>query len=240
MKRVLTMVIALAVIFSGCFWADERLKGNGNIKTKRVDVSKFDHINVSDAIQVYVKQDSFYSAVIQADENLLEYIDIDATYRYHLNIDEASGYNLKPSKPIKVYVTSPMVRIFDASGASGIFSENLLDADDALFLTASGASNISLNVKAAAINADASGASTIIVKGNTKGIEIKASGASGIKCFDLTAENVIADAAGASNIDVMCNSSLKAEASGASTISYKGGATVTQNTSGASSLKKVD
>lgn len=240
MKKILFAVIVLSFLSSGCFWGDKKVRGNGIIKTRKVDISKFSKINVSDAVQVYLTQEPIYSAVIETDENLLDLIEVDATYRSDLNIKVANGYNLKPSRTIKVYVSSPMVRIFDASGASSIYAENLLDADNSIYITASGASNVSLNLKTETIDADASGASNITVKGDTKSMEAKASGSSTVKCFNLNAESITANAAGASKVEVNCNVLLNADASGASSISFKGNASLTQNTSGAGTITKVN
>ncbi len=240
MKHSIYLFVLIALLLSGCSMiSNKKIRGNGILKEMKIDVSKFDDINVSAAIQVYVRQDSFYAVRVEAEENLMDFINIDATYRYELVLGAERGYNLQPTKPIKVFVSSPMVRLFEASGASSIVSETLLNADNFIHINCSGASTIMLELEAEKIDVDLSGASTVKLKGNTSELLINGSGASTVNSYELLANSVDIDLAGASKGYVYAGSLLKAEVSGASAINYKGSAAVTKNVSGASSVEKV-
>jgi hypothetical protein len=235
------IIFSFTILFlAGCiFNGSKKIKGNGVIKTKKISLSQFNDINVNGAIHVFVKQDSVFSANIVADENLLEYVEVDATYRHVLNVNEKRGFRLSPSQPIRVYVTSPSIHIFDASGASSITSENLLNTDSLVYIKASGASNISLYISAGKTDADIAGASHLNLKGRSGELNITASGASNVKCFDLSSDKVLVDVAGASKAQVNFAVSLDAKASGASSILYKGEGQVSKNATGASSIEKA-
>jgi len=217
----------------------DKVRGNGTIKTENRTAGTFTRVDVSGNIDLYVKQDSARSIKIEADENLMQYIEVKMEGE-KLMIQPKEGYNLSGSKPIKVYVSSPVFRELEASGACDIIGENILTATDEIAIDVTGASDAELELKAPKVSAEMTGASGLKLKGQTKDLHIEGSGASHAKCFELLSENADVDVAGASSADVYASVKLKADASGASDVRYKGNATVTQSTSGAGSVKKVE
>lgn len=216
------------------------INGSGNIVTQSRTTEKFNSIDVSGAIDVYVKQDSAQQTIkVETDDNLQEYIDIHEDNGV-LYISQRDNYSLDPSKKIKVYVSALYYRRLNISGASNIYSENKLVSSETLDIDMSGASEVKIEVKAPRINADISGASSVKISGETKDFNVEGSGASDIKSFDLMTENTTLDISGACSAEVFASVKLDVEASGASGIKYKGNAAVNQDVSGASSVKKVD
>jgi hypothetical protein len=239
MKKFLPLLL-VAILAASCHNVfGDKIKGNGNIKTESRTAGIFSSVDVSGNIDVYVTQDSASIVRVEADENLMEYIII-KTESDVLVVEPKDGYNLSGSKHIKVYVSSPVFKKFEISGASSIECEGMLASSESIAIQLSGASKTKLELRAPKISIDASGASTAIVKGQTKDLLIDCSGSSDAKCFELLSENADVDVNGASNADVFASVKLNAEASGASDVRYKGNAAVTQNTSGAGSVKKVE
>jgi hypothetical protein len=240
MNRLL--IIACSFIFlSSCHFlhGGERVKGNGNIKKEQRTAGVFNSVEVSGDIDLYVKQDSARSINIETDENLLPYIEV-RNDGDHLIISPKEGYNPDPSQAIKVYVSSPVFKELEASGASKIVGENMITSGDAVTIQLSGASDAGLELKSPKVSVDLSGASTMTLKGETKDLVAGASGASHIRGFDMLSENADVDVSGASNAEVFASVKLNAKASGASDVRYKGNAAVTQDESGASSVKKAE
>ncbi|MGZ5273810.1 MAG: head GIN domain-containing protein [Kaistella sp.] len=241
MKKIFLFSFFTLLIFSSCrFMGWKGINGSGNIVTQSRETEKFNSIDVSGAIDIYVKQDSVQQSIkVETDDNLQEYIDIHEDNGV-LYISQRDNYSLDPSKKIKVYVSAPYFRRFDISGASNIYSENKLVSSETLDIEMSGASEVKLDVKAPRINADITGASSVKISGETKDFNVEGSGASDIKSFDLMTENTTIDISGACSAEVFASVKLDVQASGASGIKYKGNAAVNQDVSGASSVKKVD
>lgn len=237
MKKFLPFLLVIVLAASCHNVFGDKIKGNGNIKAESRTAGIFSSVDVNGSLDVYVRQDSACSVKVEADENLMEYIII-KTEGDVLVIEPRDGYNL--SGRIKIYVSSPVFKRFEVSGASLIAAENILTSSEAIAIQVSGASDAKLELRAPKVSIDISGASTAIVKGQTKDLFIEGSGASNAKCFELLSENAEVDVAGASNADVFASVKLNAEASGASDVRYKGNAAVNQNTSGAGSIKKVE
>ncbi len=230
----------LAIICSSCHYiGGKRIHGNGNNVAQTRDAGKFNSVDVSGAIDVYLKQDSTQSVKVETDENLQQYVEV---YENNgvLVVSPKDNYNLDPTHKIKVFVTAPAFRVIGVSGASTITSENKLVSAESMDIDLSGASEAKVDIKAPRINAEVTGASTITLRGGTKDLNVVGSGASGAKCFDLMTENTTVDISGASSAEVFASVKLDAQASGASGISYKGNPAITQDINGASSIKKID
>src|ERR1043166_7615487 len=78
-----------------------RIRGNGIIKTETRTSGEFTSVNVSGAIDLYIKQDAVNSIKVEADENLLQYVEVHNDGGT-LQIHEAEGVNLKPTHNIKI------------------------------------------------------------------------------------------------------------------------------------------
>ena len=242
MKRNFFLSLLGILIFSSCSYVGgKRINGNGNIVTQDRTAGKFNSVDVSGAIDVYLRQDSAQQAIkVETDENLQELVEI---YEENgvLYISPRDNFNLDPSNnKIKVFVATSQFRNLDVSGASNIYSENKLTSSETLDIGLSGASEAKIDAKAPRINAEITGASTVILTGETKDLNVGGSGASGAKCFDLKTENATVDISGACSAEVFASIKLDVQASGASGVKYKGAPSITQDISGASSIKKVD
>jgi hypothetical protein len=240
MRQIFIVAASSLLLFSSCrqIFA-KRIRGNGNITTQTRSGAGFNSIDVSGSIDVYVRQDSSSSIKVETDDNLQQYVE---TFRDGdvLRIKAEEGYNLKPSREIKVYVSSSMFKRFEASGGCDIFSEAKINNPSDVDVHLSGACDITLELSAPRITADVSGACSVKLKGETKEFKVEGSGSTDIKCFELVADNVDLDISGAGDAEVYANVKLTGDISGAASVNYKGAAQTDIHTSGATSVKKVD
>lgn len=240
MKKLALFSLVIFVFASGCREiAGRRVRGSGHIITENRNETGFNNIDVSGAIDVYIRQDSTTSVKVEADDNILEYVEVN-TDGSTLEIYTEGAIRLRPSHKIKVYVSNPEYKDLRVSGASSIHSENEITSPDAFHVDISGASEGTLQVNAPKVSVDLTGASNAIIKGKTKDFEGGASGASEIRGFDLLTENADVVASGASSIEIYASVKIAGHASGASSVNYKGNAQTTVEKSGASSVNKKD
>jgi hypothetical protein len=240
MKKIVLFSLVIFVFATGCREiAGRRVKGSGHIITENRTATGFNSIDVSGAIDVFVKQDSTTSVKVEADDNILEYIEVH-TEGSTLEIYTENNINLRPSNKIKVYISNPLYKEFQVSGASSVRCENEITSADALDVGLSGASEGSLELNAPKVSVNLTGASNASVKGKTKDFEGSVSGASEIRGFDLLSENANVDASGASHIEIYASVKIDGQASGASSVNYKGNAQSSVEKSGASSVNKKD
>lgn len=243
MNRFLIAGICSLVILSSChFFHGKRVVGNGNVKTEnRTGNNKFSSVEVDNALELHVKQDSTYSINVETDENLFQYIII-ATSGDKLKIYTEGNANLDPSNGdrVKIYVSAPLYKLLQASGACSIVGDSKITSNEQITINLGGASDAQLDVKAPKMSVELDGASGVDLGGETNDISLKGSGASHAKCFDLSCDNADVDVSGASSAEVFANVKVKASASGSSNVKVKGKAALTKDESGASSVDKVD
>lgn len=195
-------------VFSG-------IKGSGEAKVEKRDVSGFKQIDVSGIIEVEVTAQKNFGVEVEADDNLLEHVktevDGDTLRLYTKN-------RISPRTKIRVVISMPELTGAEVSGVSK--------------LTAS-------EIKTNSFKLDVSGASKIELKGEAKELKIEASGASKINAESLKVANANVDVSGASSISVFATEELKADASGASKVTYSGEPkNVIKDTSGASKVSQ--
>lgn len=191
------------------------VSGSGVSKTEARNLSGFEEIEASGAVNVEVSVQKDFSVTVEADDNLLQYIKTEMSGDTLKIYSESS---ISPKTKINVKVSMPEINAVDVSGAS---------------------TAVVSNVKSDSIKLEASGASKIKIDGEANSLDADASGASGINAEGLKVETADIEASGASNTTVWANGELKADASGASSIYYTGEPkNLSQNSSGASSIRK--
>ena len=233
-------LFSLLIFVGGCREiAGRRVRGSGHVITENRSASDFNSIDVSGAIDVYVRQDSATSVKVEADDNILEFIQVH-TDGSTLEIYTENNIRLRPTNKIKVYISNAEYKEIHVSGASSVRCENEITSTDVIDVSLSGASEGKLELNAPKISVDLTGASNASVKGKTKDFEGSASGASEIRGFELLSENANVDASGASHIEIFASVKIDGQASGASSVNYKGNAQSNVDKSGASSVNKKD
>ncbi|MEP7376331.1 MAG: head GIN domain-containing protein [Chitinophagaceae bacterium] len=240
MKGSFLLFLLALFTFSSChYFGGKRIGGNGNVITRDHSVGSFQRVEVSGALDVYLKQDSTQQPVkVETDENLQDLIEVRESNGV-LYISPVDHYNLDPTR-LKIYVAAPQFKGLGVSGASHIYGENKLISSESFDIDLSGASEMKLEIKAPRINSEVTGASSVELRGETKDFNANGSGASSYKCFDLMTENTTVDISGACSADIFASVKLNVQASGASEVKYRGAAAITQDISGASGIKKVD
>lgn len=239
MRQILFLAAASTLLFTSCREVfAKRIRGNGNITTQTRSAGQFNSVEVSGSINVYAKQDSSSAIRVEADENLQQYVEIRNDGDV-LRIRSQEGFNLKPSRQIKVYVSSSMFKKFQASGACDLFSEGKITSTSEVDYDLSGSCDITMDVNAPKISVDVSGACTVKLSGQTKDFHVEGSGSTDIKSFDLLAENVDLNISGAGDAEIYASVKISGTISGAAGVRYKGAAQTDIHTSGASSVNKV-
>lgn len=241
MKNILFFIFLSLVFCTGCREINgRRTRGSGTSASETRTVSSFTNIDVSGAVNVYIKQDSVSSVKVEADDNLLQYIETRIEGNT-LVIETEDGIWLHPRRDINVYISNPSYSYFEVSGASKLVGETVISSPGDFSFNFSGASGGKLEVDAPKVAVELSGASNLTLRGRTKEMDVDVAGASKARCFELMAETVRAEASGASGADVFASVKIMPHASGASHISYKGNAVEEdKNESGASKIKKVN
>jgi hypothetical protein len=239
MRKLYFLSFIALISMVSCRFMGKRVHGNGVVKTIEKPVGPFKEVEASGDIKLIVIQGDLKPVKLEADENILPYIDV-IQEGDRLTIKTRDGFNLDPSGNLNVYVTSPHFTSIEVSGSSDIIGQNKISSTEELNLGASGAGDIKMEVDAPKIKAGISGSGSITLKGQAKDVDIDLTGAGHAYCYELLSENTKIDISGAGSAQVYASVTLKAEVSGAGNIHYKGNASVSQSISGAGSVEKSE
>ena len=229
---ILTFLLTMQ---SGCSYAFNGIKGNGNVIKQERQISSFNSLEVGGAFRVFLTQGDKESLTVEADENLLEYISTEIRGN---SLKISTTKDINNSNALNIYLTITKLEEMDISGACKLTCETKINLED-LDLECSGASDIELKLTANHLDLEFSGASQIEMFGNANEVSLDLSGASDLDALELEAEKYSADISGASHAKIYVKSELSVDVSGAASLKYKGEPKLIQtDVSGAGSLKK--
>jgi hypothetical protein len=243
MKKVLVLLIALlsmaiiALPLVACTNFPHYIIGVGNIISKQYDYKDFTNVEIGNAFQFEISQAESFSVTVSTHENIVDYLNISQS-------GKTLYIRLKPgnytSADGKATIMMPVLAKLDVSGASrgtarGFKSTNNFD------LTASGASQLNMDMETGITSMDVSGASRVTgnlkaldthvvisgasraeLNGSTGQANIEISGASHFNSPNMFLQNASIDVSGASGAAINISGTLNVNASGASNLDYWG------------------
>lgn len=225
MKKNVTISLIILFILSGIrlFAQDEIIKENRPVKSfSAISVAGIAHVYLTKAdnekVDVEVNNKEFNERLV------IEVIDNVLTIKMKPRPEGNQG-KLYNNVKLRVNVSYKDLNSIQAGGATHLYSENAV-VSNKLTIQTSGANNTKLEIKASETNVETSGASNLTLSGTSPQFNARTSGASNIKAYNLSSEDVKAEASGTSNIFVTASKTIGAKASGVSNVNYKGDANV--------------
>jgi hypothetical protein len=214
------MLIALCLAITACTDGQIRrtVTGNHDVVKKERTTDSFTGIRVSTGIDVYLKQGDMISVVLEADENLHEYIMTEVKNGI-LNI--YTDANIRDAERKRVYVTMKEITSLRSTSAGDIFGETPVRTDN-LKLSASSAGDIKLEVYADNVEAGISSSGDITLTGEAETLNANLSSAGDLNAYNFKVREADVSASSAGDADIYVTEKLIARASSAGDINYKG------------------
>jgi hypothetical protein len=197
-----TTILLVALLVSGCGF--QMVSGSGKVVTENRTVGDFSGITLAGIGDVYVTQAAATSVRIEAEDNLIPYFDTSVkgnTLTIGIK-NEYMGINLRPTKPVKFYVTTPEIDAVTLAGSGNIITSDIKTGDFKISLLGSGnISNDALTAANVDINLSGSGNITL---GTVSASDVTANiaGSGNIQLDTLTAKKVTSKTAGSGNITI--------------------------------------
>lgn len=233
MKNTLIILFTLVTLVS-CQYTT----GSGNIITETRPAGNFDGITVGGDFEVEVKIGPVTSVVVEADDNIMKYIEI-STIGNTLKISTEDLHNYSDVH-LKVFVTTPSLKTIKASTSAQVVVQDVLTGSNKLTFKSSSGANIKSEIDAPEVEADASSGASITLNGKTKTYSTEASSGSEIQSWDLLSENTKVSVSSGASARVHASVSLNATASSGATVSYHGAANVNKTVSSGATVTKTE
>jgi hypothetical protein len=224
MKKLLIALFALVSLNSFAQrW--ETIKGNGQIKKETREVNNYTSLASHGSMDVQIAYGNSNSVVIEADENLLPYIET-TVENSKLSIKSKKNVNLKSSSKIVVHVSMTKINSLQLSGSGNINGSGAFTSDGKTDIGVSGSGNLTLEFESFKdLDLSVSGSGNIDLKSSaTNSINAKVSGSGNIDCSSISSKDVEARLSGSGNIKVYASNSIDAKISGSGNVYYKGNA----------------
>jgi hypothetical protein len=235
MNKGVLLILSLAV---GLVGKSQQIVYDENAEVRTVE--RFNSVEVSGAISLYLSQGTVQGVAISAGEakyNVKIKTEVkNGVLQISVEGGVWNGFNWTNRK-LKAYVTVTDLNRLEVSGASYASISGAIKSDE-LKMEISGASEVKGIINVSNLDLDISGASVARLSGSAKNARIDASGACKVNSYDLNVETCKASSSGASNIKLTVSGELNAHASGGSNIYYKGqGIGKELNTSAGASIR---
>ncbi len=234
--------IIILVLFSAAFLLTTgcqkyfKISGNSQVTSESRTLVSFDKVENNGTFNVYIRQDSMFSATVEAESNLIPYI------RTRVNgntliIDTRE--NLQNHSPMNVYVTTPIIQGAYLNG-SGTVRLDSLDTEylevvlsgsglmsgyadaSSLITRISGSGSINMEAYSNSCSAIISGSGDIDLIGETLNGNFSISGSGNIRSYNFQQKECIAQISGSGSMYVNVTDYLSVTISGSGSVFYIG------------------
>jgi hypothetical protein len=234
--NTIMLIIITILLSAGCVVnIQDTITGDGKVVSQTRDVPEFTGLKVGSGIDVFLTQGDNQSVVVEADENLQEWIRTEVNGSVlHIYTDK----NIRLAKTKRINITCRMLDRIDISSAGDVTAVNRFKADK-LDIDMSSAGDLSLEVEANEVNISISSAGNAVLKGKADTLKADLSSAGDLNAFDLEAKfgDISVSSAGSARVFVTDEASFHSSSAG--DIDYKGEPRVKEiHTSSAGSVNK--
>ena len=240
MKSIKTLLLlALIATITSCQF-DVNLgheNGNGNVVTEERTVNQdFDKVRGSSGFDVYLTEGSENKIVVEADENLLEFIETEIS---NGKLTIGSSKNIGRSKAKKVHVTYINLSSIEASSGADVIGKSVIKSEKITLDSSSGA-DLEVEVFTKELYAETSSGADIQVSGKATTVYANASSGSELNAKNLNSITCSAKASSGADIIVTVQDKITAKASSGGDVRYYGDpVSVTKKGGRSGSVKKM-
>lgn len=237
-QTLVTVLLLPVLMLTATQLSAQKVTGSGDIKKETRSVKgSLQDINISGKYTLYISQGSTPSVEVEADDNLLPYIETEAEGN-ELDIRIRKGYNASPTKAIIIRVTTSSLKEINSSGNSTIISNGKLKGDR-LEVALSGNSIVDMELQYDKLELAVSGDGKVKLKGSADKTEIAISGDGNIAASNMATDDMEVAISGKGEAHVNVSKKLEVSISGKGTVKYRGNpASVEQYVSGKGIIEK--
>ncbi|MDP2685983.1 MAG: head GIN domain-containing protein [Aequorivita sp.] len=230
--------IGLSLLLSACnFNINTGENGNGNVVTQERNVTEdFTEVRGSAGLDVYLTQGDENKIVVEADENLQQYIEADIEEgKLHITTSE----NIGRSKAKKVYVTYKELNTVEASSGADVTGNSVIKSENISLKSSSGA-QLNVEIFAKNLTAKTSSGADIIVSGKASSLKADASSGSELNAKELLVLECNAEASSGAEVTVNVKDNLETNVSSGGEVNYYGNpVSVNSNKSHSGNVNKM-
>ena len=199
-----TIILLVALLVSGCGF--QMVTGSGNVTTETRSVSGFTSVTLAGIGNVYLTQGDTEAVRLEAEDNLIPYFEtvVEGTTLKIGIKDQYMGISLRPTRPVKFYVTLPKIEAVTLAGSGNISAGTLKTEAFAISLLGSG------DISAGSLSSTQ--------------LDIRVGGSGNVELGTVAASTVTASIAGSGDIrmDALTAQKISSKTAGSGTLTVAG------------------
>ncbi len=252
-------ILLIAAFISGC--GLQVVVGSGKVTSETREVSSFSAIRLEGIGDVIVTQADSTSLRIEAEDNLVPLFKTSVSGdTLIIGIkDQYFGYNLRPTRPVKFYVSTPNVDEVTLAGSGNIeaakvksthFKASLLGSGNittdtlnatSVTINLAGSGNIDLGkVTADSVSATIAGSGNISLSGAVKDQTARIVGSGDYKASTMQSQTASVNVTGSGNTDLAVSDKLDVIILGSGDVLYSGSPKLNTTISGSGHVRSND
>ena len=245
--------IAERSVFPG--W--QSIRGSGDVVEETYEVQDFNSVALTTVGSLYIEQGEEEGLRIEAEDNIISNIEVEVNGTT-LEIGTKANVNLRPTKPVRFYLTALELEAISLSGSGDIEAPGLTVADLSVTITGSGDANLpdldgdavsikvsgSGDVDAEGLTANnlavrVTGSGSVDTSGRVDRQEITISGSGNYEARDLESSEAEIRIGGSGVATVWASDSLDIKITGSGSVRYAGSPQVSSSVTGSGSLRQI-
>lgn len=236
---LLTLFLAAGPL-SAQWGRQKKIQGSGNIEKQERNLSEnFTAVKTCCSMVVMVTKADKFSVVVEADDNLLQYIETEV-FNGRLTIRREKNINFESGKRVKVYVTMPEIDGLYASSSSDLIVSGNFKGDE-LDIDASSSAEIEVNFTGTRVNVESSSSSRIRLAGSADRLDADMSSSSRVAAEKFTTKRLKAEASSSGRITIAVTEEVDADVSSSGQVNYSGSPQkVFSDASSGGKVRKID
>lgn len=219
-KLVLSSLIIILFVATGCAQNYGKVKGNGKVINETRNVGNFDQVSVSGSFDVFLVKGNEGKVDIKIEENLLPYI-VTEVDNGKLKIRWKRGTNISTTKSTQVTVYFKDINGIGVSGSSDVVAKDKIRSNE-FSVSVSGSGDIDFEIETDRLKASVSGSGDLDISGSAKNITASVAGSGDIDAYGLKADSADLKISGSGGMTITVENELKVRVSGSGDIKYKG------------------
>lgn len=228
MKTIPIITIFLVLAFMSCR-NYHAIEGNHNVEQEVRNIQNFSKVHSSDEFEVYITESSVYEVTVEAEENLIPYIETEKDGD-ELKIEVKRNRRLDNNYPIKVFVSAPHFSEIHLSGSGTITTDSL--HSNYIDYEISGSGKIYSIIDANKIDVKISGSGRFDLSGDVSEADVIISGSGKFSAYECYMDTCFCDISGSGKMYINVSDYLDVRISGSGSVYYKGNPIIRTSISG--------
>ena len=220
MNKLFILTVLMIMSLVSCDVIGEKVTGSGNVTTKTHEVEPFSKLKIATVCKVEIIQSENEAVIVEADENLHEYIEIENRGN-QLVVKTRDNVNFKSFKKLIIRIHVKAINDLNIASVGNMICTNELVADE-LNVKVSSVGNTELKLKVGSTDCKFSTVGRLKIEGSADNAVVKNSSVGGVDMEEFQVKVLHINNSSVGGIQVYASEEIYVTHSGVGGLTYAG------------------